>query len=196
MAEIDSLGTNYYYAGVHGAANESIKKNQKKEEISSTRKTKFSEILKAKEEPQSDFSVSGMPPEIAAMSIDEAAIYLKDAVDNAGNDLSEEINGENIQKFKTAVSQFIKFVVNNNFEISSKRKKRMGKDMMVPSRSPFFFSTYSVPPKKANPRYQVQIINEKLDALTRATLEGQMDNLKILAQVNEIKGLIVDLMSS
>lgn len=194
MAEIDSLGTNYYYAGVQNSTNEAIKKNQKKEQISSARKTKFSDLLKANEEPEAEFSINGLPPEIAAMSIDDAAIYLKDAVDNAGNDLSEELSAENIQKFKTAVSQFMKFVINNNFQVSSKSKRRMSKDF--PSRSPFFFSTYSVPPKRSNPRYQVQVINEKLDALTRATLEGQTDNLKILAQVNEIKGLIVDLMSS
>lgn len=196
MAEIDSLGTNYYYSGVQGAANEAIKRNQKKQEVSGTRRTKFSDILK-QEETQAEFSVNGLPPEIANMSIDDAAIYLKDAVDNAGNDLSESVTDENIQKFKTAVGHFIKFVVENNFEVSSKRKKnRLGKDMLVPSRTSFFFSNYSVPPKKVNPRYQVQIINEKLDALTRATLEGQMNNLKILAQVDEIKGLIIDLMSS
>jgi len=197
MAEIDSLGTNYYYAGVQGAKSEALKRNQKKEEISSTKKTKFSDILKTKEEQEPEFSTAGLPPEIAEMSIDDAAIFLKDAVDNAGNDLSDEVTAENIQKFKNAVSQFMKFVVTNNFEVSSRRKKnRLGKDMMAPSRTTFFFSTYSVPPKKMNPRYQIQVINEKLDALTRATLEGQMNNLKILAQVDEIKGLIVDLMSS
>lgn len=196
MAEIDSLGSNYYYAGVHGAASETVKKNQKKEEVSSAKRTKFSEVLKSEEE-KLNISMSGLPPEIASMTIDEAAIYLKDAVDNAGNDLSEEVTTENIQAFKKAVSQFIRFVVNNNFEVSSRRKKnRLGKDMMSPSKSPFFFSTYSVPPKKVNPRYQVQVINEKLDALTRMTLETQMNNLKLLAQVDEIKGLIVDLMSS
>jgi len=196
MAEIDSLGSNYYYSGVQGAANEAIKRNQKKQETTGTRKTSFSQLLK-EEEVHAEFVMNGLPPEIAGMSIDDAAIYLKDAVDNAGNDLSEAVTDENIQKFKSAVSQFIRFVVENNFEVSSKRKKnRLGKDMMVPSRTSFFFSNYSVPPKKVNPRYQVQVINEKLDALTRATLEGQMNNLKILAQVDEIKGLIIDLMSS
>lgn len=195
MAEIDSLGTNYYYAGVQNASNEKIKKQQKKEEITGARKTKFSDLLHKTEE-ESTFSTNGLPPEIAGMSIDDAAIFLKDAVDNAGNALSEEINDENIKQFKTAVSQFISFVVSNNFEVSSHRKKnRLGKDMLVPSRTNFF-SNYSLPPHKIDPKYQIQIINEKLDALTRATLEGQMNNLKILAQVDEIKGLIVDLMSS
>jgi uncharacterized protein YaaR (DUF327 family) len=38
--------------------------------------------------------------------------------------------------------------------------------------------------------------DKKLDELARETLSNQAENLKILAQVNEIKGLIVDLMSS
>lgn len=196
MAEIDSLGANYYYSGVQNASNNSIKKNTKKEEISKTNKTKFSELIKSKETEEPEFATVGLPPEIASMSLDEAAIYLKDAVDNAGNLLSDEITEENIQNFKTAVTQFITFMVSNNFEVSSHRKKnRLGKDMLVPSRTNFF-SNYTLPPHKADPKYQINVINEKLDALTRATLEGQMDNLKLLAKVNEIKGLIIDLMSS
>lgn len=196
MAEIDSLGTNYYYAGVQNASNDKIKKQQKKEEITKAGKNKFSDLLKHTEESEPAFQSQGLPPEIADMSLDEAVIYLKDAVDNAGNLLSDEVNAENIQNFKTAVSQFITFVVNNNFQVSSHRKKnRLGKDMLVPSRTNFF-SNYSLPPHKIDPKYQIKVINEKLDALTRATLEGQMNNLKLLAQVNEIKGLIVDLMSS
>lgn len=196
MAEIDSLGTNYYYAGVQNASNNGVKRNNKADESSRVKKSRFSDLLKTEKEEDSILAAQGLPPEIATMSIDDAAVYLKDAVDMAGNDLSDEITDENIQKFKTAVTQFITFVINNNFEVSSKRKKnRLGHDMMVPSRTNFF-SDYSLPPHKIDPRYQINTINEKLDALARMTLETQMDNLKILAKVDEIKGLIVDLMSS
>lgn len=191
MAEIDSLGSNFYYSGVQGASNQAVKKNQKKEEVSKARKSRFSDFLKTKEETEPQFSVAGMPPEIANMTIDEAAIYLKDAVDLAGNDLSENLCQENVQKFKAAVSQFITFVVNNNFEVSSRRKKRQG--FVSPTN---FFSNYYIPPHRVDPKVQVNVINEKLDALVQATLEGNMNNLKILAQVNEIKGLIIDLMSN
>lgn len=196
MAEIDSLGANYYYAGVQNASNEKIKKNQKKEEVSNTRKSKFSDLIKNHDSEENTFSTIGLPPEISNMTLDDAAIFLKDAVDNTGNALSEEISEENINNFKIAVSQFITFVVNNNFQISSYRKKdRLGKPKLVPSRTNFF-SNYSLPPHIIDPKYQINVINEKLDALTRETLNNQMNNLKILAQVNEIKGLIVDLMSS
>ena len=195
MAEIDSLSSNFYYSGLQ-ANSETIRKSQKQKETSKTRKTKFSDLIKNKEESQPQFSVNGLPAEIAEMAIEEAAVYLKDSVDNAGNALSENINQENVENFKAAVRQFITFVVNNNFEVSSKRKKnRLGKDLIVPSRTNFF-SNYSLPPHRIDPKYQITVINEKLDALTRATLEGNMNNLKILAQVDEIKGLIIDLMSS
>lgn len=197
MAEVDSLGTNFYYAGTQSATNEALKKNQKNERTSSTRKLKFSELLKSEAgENQTEIIMRGLPPEISGMSVDDAAIFLKDAVDNAGNDLSESLTKENIEKFKTSVRQFVTFVVSNNFEVTARRKKnRMGKDMIVPSRTNFF-SNYTLPPHRIDPKYQIQIINAKLDEFTRATLENQIDNLKILAQANEIKGLIIDLMSS
>lgn len=197
MAEVDSLGTNFYYAGTQSATNEALKKNQKNERTSSARKPKFSELLKSEAgENQTEIIMRGLPPEISGMSVDDAAIFLKDAVDNAGNDLSESLTKENIEKFKTSVRQFVTFVVSNNFEVTARRKKnRMGKDMIVPSRTNFF-SNYTLPPHRIDPKYQIQIINAKLDEFTRATLENQIDNLKILAQANEIKGLIIDLMSS
>lgn len=196
MAEIDSLGANYYYSGVQNTSNNSIKRNTKTEENSRVKKSRFSDLLKSQNEKESPFEILGLPNEIATMSTDDAAIFLKDAVDLAGNDLSEEISEENITKFKTAVKQFITFVINNNFEVTSKRKKnRLGHDMMVPSRTNFF-SDYSLPPHRIDPKFQIITINEKLDSLAKTTLESQMDNLKILATVNEIKGLIVDLMSS
>src|SRR5574344_1579976 len=68
----------------------SLSCSEKHNEISKTRKPKFADFLKTEKETQPQFSVIGLPPEIAQMTIDEAAIYLKDAVDLAGNDLSEE----------------------------------------------------------------------------------------------------------
>ena len=195
MAEIDSLGANYYYSGVQNATNEKIKKNTKKEEVGKTKRTSFSELLKSEKTTEPQFAIEGLPPEVQQMSIDEAAVFLADAVSLAGNDLSENLTKENVERFKNSVRQFVSFVVANNFQVNSRRKKRNGKDLIVPSRTNFF-SNYSLPPHKIDPKYQIQVINEKLDALTRETLSTQMNNLKLLAQVNEIKGLIVDLMSS
>ena len=199
MAEIDSLGANYYYSDVQNASHETIKRNTEKKEINKTtgsKKLSFEKLLKGDEVQEPQFIAEGLPPEVASMTIDDAAVYLADAVSMAGNDFSDEQTQENLEKFKTAVSQFIRFVVVNNFEVTAHRKKnRLGKDMIVPSRSNIF-SNYSLPPHRVDPKLKINVINEKLDALARETLSAQANNLKILAQVNEIKGLIVDLMSS
>ena len=198
MAEIDSLGSNYYYSGVQNASHETIKRNTEKKEINKTTGSKrlsFEKLLKGDEVEEPQFIAEGLPPEIATMSIDDAAVYLADAVSMAGNAFSEEQTQENLEKFKTSVSQFIKFVVSNNFEVNIKQKRQRPGKSGQPSRL-FVFSDYTVPAQKKNPRYSIDIINEKLDALARETLSAQSNNLKILAQVNEIKGLIVDLMSS
>ena len=198
MAEIDSLGSNYYYSGVQNASNEAIKRNTRKEEVKksgSSKKVDFAKLLKGDEVEEPQFVAAGLPPEIATMSIDDAAVYLADAVSMAGNEFSEEQTQENLEKFKNSVRQFIKFVVSNNIEVNIKQKRQRPGKSGQPSRL-FVFSDYTVPAQKKNPRYSIDIINEKLDALARETLSAQSNNLKLLAQVNEIKGLIVDLMSS
>ncbi len=198
MAEIDSLGSNYYYSGVQNATNEAIKRNTKKEDVrktGSTKKLDFGKLLKGEEIKEPNFIADGLPVEVQSMNMDEAAVYLADAVSLAGNDFSEEQSQENLEKFKTAVSQFIRFVVVNNFDVNIKQKRQRPGRAGQPSRL-FVFSDYSVPPAKPKPRVSIEIINQKLDALARETLSAQSNNLQILAQVNEIKGLIVDLMSS
>ena len=189
MAEIDSLGSSSYFAGVQNTTNEALKRNRKAEETNKTKKTKFSDILhSSKEEPTT--TVDGLPSIISTMTIEDAAIYLKDAVDNAGNDLAEETTTENIANFKLAVQQFLKFMVKNNYEVKSHRPRRV---QLVSSTT--FFSNYSVPLHRKDPRYQINIINEKLAALTAATMEGQKNNIALLAQIDEIKGLLIDLMN-
>lgn len=187
MNEIDSLGAQFFYAGTQNATSETSKE-KRKERISSTRKSVFSQVLKTQNE-ESEFVLKGLPPEIATLEIEEAAIYLKDKVELAGRDLSENINSDNLAKFKESIAQFINFIVQNNFEISKKNRKGFS----TPAN---YFSSYNTQPRPKDPRVQVQVINQKLDEMTRDMLYMQSNNLKILKQIEEIKGLIVDLMSS
>ena len=197
MAEIDSLGSNYYYSGVQNASNEAIKRNTKKEEVRKTgnaKKLDFGKLLKGEEVEEPQFIAEGLPLEVQAMSIDDAAVYLADAVGTAGNDFSDNQTQENLERFKTAVSQFTRFVVVNNFNVNNLNSPKKRRPAQPPRL--FVFSDYTLPKGKPRQKVSVEIINQKLDALARETLSNQADNLKILAQVNEIKGLIVDLMSS
>ena len=178
MAEIDSLGNSFYYAG-----------DQKADKAQKTSKSKFTDFLKT-DKAEEDLQTNGLPAEIQTMSVEEAVVFLRDRVDLAGNDLSESSTQENLKKFKEAVGQFIKFIVDNNFEVSSKKNRR---PQFV---SPVgFFSNYNTKPRLKDPKVQINVINEKLDDLTRDMLSNQTSNLKILAQINEIKGLVIDLLS-
>ncbi len=187
MAEIDSLGNSFYYAGLQNSSSQL--KNQKTDKAQKTSKSKFTDFLKT-DKAEEDLQTNGLPAEIQTMSVEEAVVFLRDRVDLAGNDLSESSTQENLKKFKEAVGQFIKFIVDNNFEVSSKKNRR---PQFV---SPVgFFSNYNTKPRLKDPKVQINVINEKLDDLTRDMLSNQTSNLKILAQINEIKGLVIDLLS-
>ncbi len=188
MSEIDPLGNATYYAGIQSQSNQKIK--DKKSEKISTKRTSFSELLKEKPvEEKVEFD--GLPSEIRNLNFEDAIVALKDAVDEAGNDLSTNISDENIAKFKKSVRQFLNFVVKNNYEISKRRKRRYHTPLN-------FFSSYNNDMNRsvANPEEIVNVVNEKLDGLVKGMLQDQANNLRILKQVNEIKGLIIDLMQS
>ena len=54
---------------------------------------------------------------------------------------------------------------------------------------------FNIKGKKEIKKVKINTINQKLDALTRDMLMNQQDNFKTLAQMNEIKGLIIDFLS-
>ena len=188
MSDINPLGASTYYGGLQNATSQAAKES-KKEKIDSSKKIKFSELLKAKNQGNSNIEAAGFPPEIAEMSLEDAAVFLKDAVDLAGNDVAESASTENLLKFKKSVKQFIEFVVLNNYEVKTKKRHGVSQPMQ-------YFSKYNEKVRPKDPRMIVTTINEKLDAMTRAMLIDQKNNLQLLAQVNEIKGLIIDLMQS
>lgn len=188
MSEINPLGASVYYGGVQNAASQAAKE-QKKEKINSSGKIKFSDILKKSNESESELTTNGFPAEIANMSIEEAAVFLKDAVDIAGNKLSENLTSENVAEFRASVRQFIRYVTENNYEEHIKKRRGFAQPMQ-------YFSNYNTKKRPKDPRVIIQTINTKLDEMVRETLRMQAQNLQILDKVNEIKGLIVDLMQA
>ena len=86
MSDINPLGASTYYSGLQNATNQAAK-DSKKEKINSAGRTKFTDLLKANKDSSSELSTQGYPPEIANMSLDDAAVFLRDIVDVAGNNL-------------------------------------------------------------------------------------------------------------
>lgn len=189
MAEIDSLGS-YYYAGVQNSA---IKTQKEKaaEKTNSAKRIKFSDLLK------SSSSVENLellyPQEIENMSVTDAVLFLRDAAEVAGNELAEQISLENLQNFKIKIKQFLTYVEKNNYAVTksvqiNRRTKKPVKVSPLP-----MFSSYEIPQHELS-TVSFTVIDEKLDELTREMLSQQADNIKILATINELKGLIIDLL--
>ena len=192
MSDINPLGASSYYSGLQNATSQAAKDAKKNEKTSSTKKISFSELKKSfsKTEAEREAEAAGYPAEIAKLSIEDAAVFLKDEVDKAGNKLSENQSAENIAEFKRTVKLFIKYVVENNY-VEHKKELR-GKF----SRPMQMFSKYNDRTRPKDPRVIIQTINQKLDSMVRDTLTMQSNNLKILQQADEIKGLIIDLMQA
>lgn len=191
MSDINPLGASTYYSGLQNATSQAAKDAKKNEKASSAAKLSFSEIKKSftKTEAEKEAIAAGYPPEIARLSIEEAAVFLKDNVDKAGNKLSENQSAENIAEFRNTVRLFIKYVVDNNY-IEYKKNRR---GFSNPAQ---FFSKYNDKKRPRDPRLIIETINQKLDSMVRDTLLMQGNNLKILQEADEIKGLIVDLLQA
>ena len=192
MSDINPLGASSYYSGLQNATSQAAKDAKKNEKTSSTKKISFSELKKSfsKTEAEREAEAAGYPAEIAKLSIEDAAVFLKDEVDKAGNKLSENQSAENIAEFKRTVKLFIKYVVENNY-VEHKKELR-GKF----SRPMQMFSKFNDRTRPKDPRVIIQTINQKLDSMVRDTLTMQSNNLIILQQADEIKGLIIDLMQA
>jgi len=192
MPDIDSISSAYYYSGLRTATSKS-QKEKETEKTSTKNKVKFSELIKSSSTEETA-ATSLYPTEIEGLSTEEAAIYLKEEVEKAGNALSSEITLENLEQFKTAIKQFLTYIEKNNYEVETTvvMNRRLRKPVFY---SPLpAFSTYQTPPMKKT-KTSFTIINEKLDALTREMMSMQRDNIRILAQVEDIKGLIVDILN-
>ena len=189
MNEIDQVSNSFLYASVQNSSNP-LAKTDKKEASAKVKKGSFSKLLKeAKTEEEFTFSKAGLPPEVQNLSFDETVVFLKDAVDLAGNDLAENPSYDNINRFKKSVKDFVTFVVANNYNV--RRKEQRGWKNV---RANQVFSKYSDIPSPKDPKVAVSILNQKLDSLVYDTLMTQKKNLNTLARINEIKGLIVDIL--
>lgn len=192
MAEIESLGNSYLYASMQSAAARA-KKNQEAEKTSSTKKTSFSSILKKQKE--SELAAQGLlfPPEIEDMSVEDAAVFLRDAVEIAGNELRTNLTQENLQNFKEKIKQFLTYVEKNNYEVTTSTIMNRRTRMPV-KRSPVsIYSPYQIPAQTISST-KFSIINQKLDDLTRDMMILQKDNLILVSEIDEIKGLIINLL--
>lgn len=155
------------------AKQKALQESQKAEK---NQKQAFKSVFQKMQETSSLVS-QGLPPEIAGMETQEAVSFLKDAMDSAGEELKSFQSAENMEKFRKKTSQFMKYIVKVNYNfIRTRPQKRLRNGRMI------------------NSLYQIEVIDKKLNQLASEMLFTHRRNLNLLARVEEIQGLILDLL--
>ena len=120
---------------------------------------------------------AGLPKEIAGMEFEDALVYLKDKADIASDLVKTEFSLESFSNYRKAVSNLMKFIVHTNYEVAPPPRRR-------PSRR---FKTEKF--------YLIDIVDKKIDKLAADILENHLETLQILVRIDEINGLVVDLIT-
>ena len=128
----------------------------------------FRSVLKGADEAEKSLAAEGIPFSEAAAS------ELLDSVHVAGEDLKRDANPESVKAYKLAVRNFVHYVVEHAYDVV---EKSSGGSILKRKK----FTT-------------VVVIDERLERLAAEVVSAQRDKLDILRRLDEIHGLLVDLL--
>lgn len=135
-----------------------------------TEKRAFSRLVESAAENQ-DAASEDLAEEGRRHGVEE----LLDGVFSAGEKLKKGHTMEAVKAYRHQVKEFIKFAVEHSYAVE---EKTSGANILRRKR-------FTV----------VKVIDEKLEALAVSVLSAQKDQLAILAQIDEINGMLVNLVS-
>ncbi|MDA3939114.1 MAG: YaaR family protein [Spirochaetia bacterium] len=101
---------------------------------------------------------------------------LLDSIHEAGDALKDIPTLHNVKNYKGAVSKFLKYIVKNSLETKTDAGANLN------------------PLKKQKKYTIIRVIDENLERLAAGVLQNQSDKLYILEKIEEINGLIVNLL--
>jgi len=132
----------------------------------------FRNLLEPRPAAASDEALpAGEPSEVQAALLDE--------VHESGDALSKRPFPEEIKRYKASVRRFMRFVVDNALGVETRRGRR---GSILRGTEDKIHTTLT-------------IVDAKLERLAADLLSGQADRLALLARIDEINGLLVDLVS-
>ncbi|MFP3091060.1 DUF327 family protein [Treponema sp. TIM-1] len=162
------------YTPVQGEA----KKAKDKARAGQIRSSRFSTLLEEANEP------TEVPGEY---SPSEAALQeLLDAVHSSGDTLKKRPFPEEIKQYKRAVRNFLHYIIENGFDVERQRG--------IPNSQKAGFKGPRESAKECKAYTVVQVVDQKLEQLAAGILAGQVTQMEILAKVDEITGLLVNLL--
>ena len=184
MAKVDNTDVSSLF--MNPSAYSQVKGNAKKEKGKAIRRSSssFSRVFgefraKTADElgPVRDLPVS-----------EETAIKLMDDVHQAGSVLRDRPFPDEIIRYKQAVRNFMHYVVKNGFTL----EHEAGLPRFM---KPGFTGKRGTDESREQKQYtKIQVIDKKLEDMAAGILSGQADQLKLIARLEEINGLLIDLL--
>ncbi len=179
--EIEALnqGTQgLYFNAAQAASMDAAAKLKKEQKASKVKKSAFASALE-RTQAEHQLKAEGLPPEIAGMDSEEAIVFLKDRADVAAEKLKNCQMPEYFADYREKVSQFMRYIVKTNYNVETeKRPGRNRRNRPLPAHT------------------KIILVNKKLDEMAQWLLHSHKDTLEMLAKIDEIRGLLVDLMAA
>jgi len=181
MSKIDGTDPSLY---MNPSAYSQVKDEKKSKNIRRGEKTNFSNLfndLRAKTADQ-------LGPLDDLPASEETVNLLMDEVRDAGDILKGRPLPEEIMRYKLAVRNFINYVVKNCYSLE--HEKGLPKFM-----KPGFSGQRGTPDAMSQKRHTIILaIDKKLEDLAAMLLTSQAQQLQLVSRLEEIKGLLIDLL--
>jgi len=180
MAKVEGTDTSFY---MNPAAYTQVK-DEKKSKAPRTGKTDFSRLFDDLRGKTAD----EIGPLRDLPASEEAVNILMDEVRNTGDVLKNRPFPEEIMRYKQAVRNFMNYVVKNSYSVE--------KEEGIPNfLKPGFSGRRGTPEAMEGKLYtKIQVIDKKLEDLAAMLLSGQKQQMELVSRLEEIRGLLVDLM--
>jgi uncharacterized protein YaaR (DUF327 family) len=172
-------------SALYGGVKPEAKKAGKKTGSRESKGVNFSDVL----ERSVVDSLGSLGPLSDITPSEEAVQELLDAVRSTGDDLKQRPLPDEIIRYKKAVRNFLHYVVQNGYAVEEHEG--------IPNaqKPGYKGSLWEPAAKKAKAFRVVQVVDRNLEQLAAGILAGQVSQLELLAKLEEITGLLVDMLS-
>jgi uncharacterized protein YaaR (DUF327 family) len=185
MAKIDSPDVSSFY--MNPSAYSQVKEEAKKTRGRSVRRggeTDFSKVFESVRGKTAD----DLGPLQNLPVSEETVNFLMDEVRSAGDILKERPLPGEILRYKQAVRNFMHYVVKNNYVLEHET------GLPNYAKPGYRGSRGTEESRNAREYIKIRVIDKKLEDMAAMLLTSQMNQLKLAASLEEINGLLVDLL--
>lgn len=178
MAKVEGADASFYmnpaaYSQVEEKKNKGIRRDKQFSRIFDDLRGKTADELG----PIKDLPVS-----------EETVNILMDEVRSTGDLLKSRPLPEEIMRYKQAVRSFINYVVQNAYSVEHE-------EGILNKYKPGFKGRRNTPEAEKWKGYtKIQVIDKKLEDLAAMLLSGQVQQMKLVSRLEEIRGLLIDLL--